>query len=179
MIDIIFILDFLDDPSDEEDFLVTYEHYKNLMMKIALDRLNNNYELAEECVQDSLIKIAKSYQKLDAAVSRSTKSYICSVVRTTATNMFHKEINRPFISADIKDEMVWEQSQSSYFEKFEAQELSIMLDELPDDVKSYITLYYVHGHTNKEISKMFNISYYLLTKKLKNAYETLKGDNYE
>lgn len=178
MVGIVFIMDFLDEPERESEFMQMYNYYEKTLIGVAMKRVHN-IQLAEDCVHEALIKIAKNFSRIDNPVSKETKSYICRIVDNTAIDMYHSEIEKHVNSEDLYEADLWKQSEEIFEKEFEAQELSLMLDTLPDDVKNYLVLHYCHKMTLKEISKTFGISYYLLSKKIKHALNALKGENDE
>ena len=60
-----FYLTLIDDPSDKEKFSDVYNTYRDLMFKVAMSVMHNE-ALADETVQDCLLKIAMTIVNLPA-----------------------------------------------------------------------------------------------------------------
>ena len=173
MINIVFLLDFLDDPDLEKEFLEMYFHYEKTFMNIAMNKVHN-YHLAEECVIDALEAMAKSFSTVRDPYSKEGKTYLCRIVENISIDTYKRERLRP-LADDFCEEDFWEQSEEMFSKDFEIRELALMLEKLPEDVRTYLSLHYVNKLTLKEIGKLFNISYYKLSKIIREALEELKG----
>lgn len=80
----------IDEPSDKEKFLTIYDKYKNMMYSKAMSVLHVS-SLAEEVVQESLIKIAKNISKISSVDCSQTRSFIVIIVRNTSLNIIGSE----------------------------------------------------------------------------------------
>lgn len=52
----------IDAEEDKQKFVILYETYRHLMMKVALNVLKDTF-LAEDAVHEAFIKIAKTWKK--------------------------------------------------------------------------------------------------------------------
>lgn len=178
MINIVLFLDFLDDPDLESEFLDMYFHYEKIFMKIAMDKVHNHH-IAEECVSDALEAIAKRFSTIKDPYSKEGKTYLCRIVENISIDTYKKEHLRPIINDEFSEEAFWEQSEKLFSNDYEVRELSILLEKLPEDVRTYLSLHYINQLTLKEIGEIFHISYYKLSKKINAALEELKGAEVE
>lgn len=80
----------IDEPSDKEKFLTIYDKYKNMMYSKAMSVLHAS-SLAEDAVQESLIKIAKNISKISSVDCSQTRSFIVIIVRNTSLNIIGSE----------------------------------------------------------------------------------------
>ena len=85
-----FYLTLIDEPSDKEKFTEIYEHYKGIMMQKAMSILHSS-ALAEEAVQESLVKIAKNIFKISSPICSKTASFIVIIVRNTSYDILRTE----------------------------------------------------------------------------------------
>lgn len=174
MIDIFLMLDFLDDPDLETEFIEMYQRYEKTFMEIAMSKVHNHH-IAEECVIDALEAIAKKFSTIQDPFSKQGKSYVCRIVENISIDTYNRENRRPIIHEEFSEEDYWEQSEKIFVNNLEAQELSLMLEKLPEDVQTYLSLHYINKLTLKEIGEIFNISYYKLSKTINEALEELRG----
>ena len=83
-------LTLIDEPNDNEKFDQIYSEYRNKMYYKALSMLRNP-ALAEEAVQESLLKIAENISKISLKNRSQTASFIVIIVRNTCLNMLKSE----------------------------------------------------------------------------------------
>lgn len=147
----------IDEPSDKEKFLAIYENYKDIMYQKAMSVLHNS-SLAEEAVQESLIKIAKNISKISSVNCSQTRNFIVIIVRNTSLNMIHSEkiketegINdaTPDISMDVLSRVM---SKQGY------EHLVSLVNELDDIYTDVLTLKLVMGYSSDEISSLLGVS---------------------
>ena len=68
-------------------FVVIYEKYRYLMMKVAHDVLKDNF-LAEDAVHEAFIKIAHNMQNIHDVESVETKRYLIIVAKNAAIDIY-------------------------------------------------------------------------------------------
>lgn len=158
MINIIPFLDLLDTEEEKNKFEELYSKYSNLVMYICLEKLNNNFALAEECTQEVFLQIALNFKKFLSQSVAESKKHVCTIARGHAINMYKKEFNPKFhTDIDIyNDDFAF--VDNSFFETVNTNELRDAINRLSEEDAVYIHLTYVYGYTSKEIGKMFNVS---------------------
>ncbi len=57
------ILMIVDEPEEKRKFLILYETYRYLMLKVAVDILHD-YQLAEDAVQEAFVRVAKHMEQI-------------------------------------------------------------------------------------------------------------------
>ena len=140
----------IDEPSDKEKFLAIYENYKNMMFYKAMSVLHSS-SLAEDAVQESLIKIAKNISKISSVDCSQTRSFIVIIVRNASLNMIKSEEiddNTPDISMDVLSKVM---SKQGY------EYLITLVNELEDIYTDVLTLKLVMGYSNEEISSLLGV----------------------
>lgn len=85
-----FFLALIDEPSDREKFNELYNTYNQLMFKVAMSIMHNE-ALAQETVQDCLLKIAMTIADLPAAGTKRAKAFIVIMVRNKARDNLKAE----------------------------------------------------------------------------------------
>lgn len=149
-------LSLIDEPSDKEKFLAIYESYKNMMFYKAMSVLHSS-SLAEEAVQESLIKIAKNISKISSIDCSQTRSFIVIIVRNTSLNMIGSERiketegiddDTPDVSMDVLSKVM---SKQGY------EHLITLVNELDDIYTDVLTLKLVMGYSNEEISSLLGV----------------------
>lgn len=85
-----FYLALIDEPCDKEKFAEIYNTYSDLMFKIAMS-VTHNEAIANETVQDCLLKIAMSVGDLPAVGMKRAKAFIVIMVRNKALDNLELE----------------------------------------------------------------------------------------
>ncbi len=161
---------------DKEKFMRLYSKYVKLVYWVAKKRVNNHH-LAEECVQETFLYLAKNIHKVGDVESSSTKAYVATIADGIAIKVYNKEHRGVYVDADEETlENFAEPEIDSLFNNLDAMELSMVIDTaLTDDEKTRLYLRYVYGYKIKEVSKLLNESYYITRKKLDSAIEKIKN----
>ena len=129
----------IDSPEEKRVFVVIYEKYRYLMMKVAHDVLKDNF-LAEDAVHEAFIKIAHNMQNIHDVESVETKRYLIIVAKNAAIDIYRSR-------KKMKEKM--------------------FIDELGEDAgpitypvkyRDVFLLKYSNHMSNAEISKILNIS---------------------
>ena len=146
----------IDEPSDKEKFLAIYDTYKNMMYNKAMSVLHVS-SLAEDAVQESLIKIAKNISKISSVDCSQTRSFIVIIVRNTSLNMIKSEHiklteeideSTPDVSMDVLSKVM---SKQGY------EYLITLVNDLDDIYTDVLTLKLVMGYSNEEISSLLGV----------------------
>lgn len=167
----------IDSEKDKSKFEEIYIRYKKLMFYVA-NQILEDESLSEDAVHNSFLKIIDNLSKIDDVKSIKTKGFVVIIAKRTSINIYNRR-KREEIS-DINDE--------NY--KFNSLDLSIenlgeyinlveALKKLPQIDLQIMLLKYSHGFSNKEISKILNITEVNLYKRNKRALEKLKKLLYE
>lgn len=151
-----FYLALIDEPSEKEKFTEIYNAYKDMMFCKAMSVLHNS-SLAEEAVQDSLLKIAKNISKISKAVCSKTASFIVIIVRNTSLDIIKTEhINEKeslsFDSADISMDVLSNVMSSGGYEH-----VINAVKELDNIYSDVLMLKFVYGYDTDSIVQLLNI----------------------
>lgn len=74
----------IDSENDKRKFVILYEKYRHLMLKVAYDVLRDNY-LAEDAVHEAFIKVAKNMEKIG-----ETKRYLITITKNSTIDIYRK-----------------------------------------------------------------------------------------
>lgn len=141
------------DDSDLPAFEKLYESNKDAAVKRAYIILKNN-ALAEECVADTFLAIAKNFQKVNKLNADEQSKYIVSSIRNRAVNIIKKEkISRESISYD--DTIL----SSNSFSELKLIELKEIANQLNKTDLEIIYWKDIRGIDYKTIADSFGISY--------------------
>ena len=166
-------LTLIDEPNDNEKFDQIYSEYRNKMYYKALSMLRNP-ALAEEAVQESLLKIAENISKISLKNRSQTASFIVIIVRNTCLNMLKSERDNekdelddkmPDISMDVLGKIM---SNSGYDFLVQA------VDQLESIYSDVLMLKAVMGYSCEEISKLLGIPRKTVDTRIYRAKKLLK-----
>ena len=74
---------------DKSKFVILYEKYSRLMMKVALNILHDSF-LAEDAVHDAFVNVAKNMEKIGRVESLETKNYLIVVTKNASIDIYRK-----------------------------------------------------------------------------------------
>jgi len=165
-------LDILDTQQEKEDFILLYERYNKLVMWISMQKLNGNSALAEECVQETFLYIAKNFHKIEDAESDRTKSYVATIAEGFAIKCYKKE--HKIISVSIEEDYLQNESTETELSAFDSAELSSIISSMADEDKNLLWLKYVYGLSSREMAEIYGVSDALIRKRISAARKRLK-----
>lgn len=161
------------DLADEQSkFSSLYSKYKNLVIWIALNKLQNNMELAEECLQETFLYVARNFEKIGEIDSASTKSYVATIAQAYAIKIYYKE--NKFNNVEFVLSTDTDMDNNFGLDSFEIIELKTAFEKLSDREKSILWLKYVYGYKSKEIAEVYEITDSLVRKIIQNAKNKVK-----
>jgi RNA polymerase sigma-70 factor (ECF subfamily) len=131
-----------------------YEKFAGKMMGVCL-RYAKNVEEAEDVLQDAFIKI---FNKLPEYVSKgSLEGWVRRVVVNTALDSYRKnKKHQKNVEADSVDYLL---EQKNYIiESLNAQDLLLVINNLPDGYRIVFNLFAIEGYSHKEIAERLGIT---------------------
>lgn len=165
-------LDILDTQQEKEEFILLYERYNKLVMWISMQKLNGRTALAEECVQETFLYIAKNFHKIEGVESDHTKSYVATVAEGFAIKCYKKE--HKLISVSIEEDYMQSESAEEELSAFAAAELSSVMGNMADEDRNLLWLKYVYGLSSREMANIYGVSDALIRKRISAARKKLK-----
>ena len=83
-------LTLVDTQEEKDKFTALYEKYRYFMWYLA-NQILNDYQLAEDAVQDSFLVLAKHLNKVDSVDSPQTKRYLATIAKSRAIDILRKK----------------------------------------------------------------------------------------
>lgn len=155
---IVTMLSMIDDPKDKEKFLFLYSQYRDKMLALA-NQIIEDHALAENAVQEALIKIIPSLKKLKPR-SKYTENFIMVVTKNSAIDLQRSKQKREEWETELLDQLP--SMPEDLLEKLVKQEglekLAQGIERLPAPIQITLQLKYIHGYSSKEIAELLNIS---------------------
>lgn len=142
------------DDDDVSDFEVLYRECRNKAYIIAYKILKNE-SLAEECVSEVFLSVAKNFKKVNNLVSYEQHKYIVISVRNRAFNILAKE-EKNTLNLPYEDDIYFNDDKYSEFDKEKWSDFIRKLNKTDTDI---LYLVCVQGMDYKEIADSFEISY--------------------
>jgi RNA polymerase sigma-70 factor (ECF subfamily) len=130
-----------------------YKLFAARMWAVCL-RYARDYDNARDILQDSFIKV---YEKINQFEGRgSIEGWIRRIVVNTALGEYRKQHH---LSIDAVNNSEDDEKNYENFEcNLEAEELLILIKELPPQYRMVFNLYAIEGYSHKEIGDMLSIS---------------------
>lgn len=159
------------------------EKYSAYMKRIALSIIKDEH-LAEDIVQNALIKINNNRSKIDYADSGRTKNFIITVTRNVAFSMLKQEKyfeeNVQFLEEKEFNNIEGEIDVKAFCDKYGlSMETTEILSALSEVDKDIIVMRFGMGYSCKEIAKIFDMSedsvYKRCQRARKSLQETMEG----
>lgn len=146
----IIYLQTIETDEDMSKFEEIYYVYRNLMYRIAYDRLQHVQD-AEDVVHHAFVKIAENIKNIEP-VSPKTKQFIVIMIENRVTDIFRTRGKHPVI--DYNDEL-----QSHMSAETDGEDLLVeCILKLPEQQRTVIWMKYHHGYSLREIAKMLGVS---------------------
>ena len=83
------LLMMVDTPEEKRKFVILYENYRYLMLKVAADILHD-YQLAEDAVQEAFVRVAKHMENVGQPEETATKRYLITITKHAAIDLYRR-----------------------------------------------------------------------------------------
>jgi len=147
---------------DEQAFAELVRNYTAQIYNFAY-RLCGNVQAAEDITQETFIKVWKNLKKYDS--NQSFRAWIFTIARNTTTDHLRKKTSVPFSNLDYEDRSFDEtiaaddEKAEEHFGKIEsAEHFKILVEQLPPENITVLTLYYQNDLTFDEIGRVLGKS---------------------
>ena len=149
---------------DKEAFSELIKNVENELYKIARTRFYNQYDI-EDAVQETIVQSLNSIKSLKYPQYFNT--WIIRILINNCNNIYKKKINLEF-----------EEAQYSYVDDSDDVNNKLNFDnimkKLNYDERIAITLYYMEGYTNREISKLLDTKVGTIKSRISRAKQKIK-----
>ena len=149
------ILMIVDGPEEKRKFLILYEQYRYLMLKVAVDILHD-YQLAEDAVQEAFVRVAKHMEQIGQPQETATKRYLITITKHAAIDLYRKR-NRLHHREIYIDELPEGEELLAYMAPEEEYGVLNILKNLPPKYRDIFLLKYSAHLENAEIARICNI----------------------
>lgn len=154
----------IDEPKKKRKFVLIYERYRYLVYKVVFDVLQDSY-LAEDALQETFWKIAKSMEKLGEAEELRTKRYIITVAKGAAIDIYRKR-KRQMKKEIYVDELSNVAEPCTYMETDVENAVLDILKNLPVKYRDVFLLKYSSNLENEEIAQLLGITEAVVRKRI-------------
>ncbi|MCD7872724.1 MAG: sigma-70 family RNA polymerase sigma factor, partial [Clostridiales bacterium] len=138
-------LNLFDSEEDKTKFETLYYKYRNLMMSVAIKKLND-FNLAEDCVQEAFFYISKNFNKVRSIDSIKTKNFFATIVNGFAITRFNREHKATIVSTDKNEEyadsVIADSVENFSFNDYSEVELCMLINCLDEEKRNYLYLKY-------------------------------------
>jgi RNA polymerase sigma-70 factor (ECF subfamily) len=161
---LICFLSMIDTEEDRDKFIMIYSKYKSLLFYVANNILADP-SLSEDAVHQAFIKIIENLDKIENINCHKTKSYIVTIVRHCAINIYN--YRKRYL------EVPYDEFHDTIADNIEFQEdmgnLAYAVAKLPVIYKTVLTLKFVHNYSNQEIANELEITEATVRKRIERA----------
>lgn len=145
----------IDDESDKEKFERLYNTYNTMMTKLANSILHNT-ALAEETVQDCLLKLAITITEVPDIPSKRAKAMITIMVKNKARNNLELEHYDDVVPTEY-DDFISESLADNVASAVGYQRMLQEIKELDATYRDILIFKYIHGFSANDISEILQI----------------------
>lgn len=146
----------IDGEEEKRKFVILYEKYRCLMLKVACNILQDNF-LAEDAVHEAFMKIARNMKKIGEVDTLETKRYLITVTKNATIDIYRKKKRK--INREISMDELGESSVPLSYMETEVDEGTLeILKDLPVKYRDVFLLKYANEMDNDEIAKLLKLS---------------------
>ena len=164
----------IDTPEEKRKFVVLYEKYRHLMMKVAMDILKDPY-VAEDAVHNAFLKTAKHMDCIGEADGTETKRFLITVTKNAAIDLYRKRRKR------MQKEIYMDELETGV-----ENEILEILKNLPVKYRDVFLLKYSSNLDNAQIADICGIQEVTVRQRIargkrliEKELRKLEGDNHE
>ena len=165
-----------------------FNKYLPMMRKLAYSSIKDHH-LAEDAVQEAMLRLSQNTDQIDNVDSNQSKNYFYTVTKNEALKIILKETNRNYYEEDV---LLYDESGLNNIEGqldidafCDKYGFSIGIAEVINNIgetdKDIIIYKYGAGYSLKEIAELMELNYDAVIKRhqraLKKVKEVLEADN--
>ena len=145
----------------------------NSMYNLAYRMTYNNREDASDLVQEASLRAYRFYDKFEEGTN--FKAWILTILRNVFINQYRKRIKEPAkVNFHEIEGFIGAPGISGAQEEIFGEMLQDSIDQMPEELKTVITLFYLEGLAYKEIAKVMNSPIGTVMSRLHMAKQFLK-----
>ena len=165
-----------------------FNKYLPMMKKLSFSIIKD-YHLAEDAVQEAMIRLSQNTDKIDNVESNQSKNYVYTVTKNEALKIIIKENNRNYFEEDVLfydepglNNIEGQLDIDAFCNKYGfSMEMAEVINNLGEIDKDIIIYRYGAGYSLKEIAELIGLNYDAVIKRhqraLKKVKEVLEADN--
>ena len=175
---LVFYLTYIEDDQDKDKFVVIYQTYTGIMVKIA-DNILQDRAQAEDAVHEAFLYILKILKRIDDPLSPQTRVLVEKCVTHISLDMCRsRQAKRkricPMTDEDAellpdKRDIVKELEDADQYSRIKQYLL-----ELPEDDRELLVLYYFSKVPAKEIAQLMHVTKKTIYNRLHNIIQHLQ-----
>ncbi len=142
----------IDSEPDENKFEKIYYKYSDIMYNVAFKQVND-YHLAQDVIQEALIRIAKVINRFDDIDSQDTKGLVCVITKCAAIYIYNMS------TSDNSDSLEDGCQAISIDDDYSADYIYDALQRLGEKYSSVLLLKIKYELTDKEIAEVVHLPY--------------------
>ena len=147
-------------PKNSDDKLISqlFVEYRQMMFKIAMGILHNEYD-AEDVVQDAFLWIINNLDKISQIPCNKKACYFATITEHLSLNAINKQRTHPTDDIDEHMDICSDISvEKNAFEKITVDEIKKIIRTMSETDRLILLLYLFEGRSYKEISRIAGIS---------------------
>ena len=154
--------------SDKNKFEYIYEKYKRLLWSKANDILKD-HALAEDAVSEAFLRAYKHLHKIGEPDAPQSISYLVTIVKNVAINLYHREKRTTPIDLAEYDEADDFNLEDMITSQETASDAMKLVGRLKEELRGVFLLKYAHDMSHREIAKVLGITENNVTVRLHRA----------
>jgi len=144
-----------------------YHEYVKLVSHISMRYINNTHS-AQDATQNTFVRVFQNIDKYDS-LKGSFKSWIAKIAVNEAIGLLRKQNKVQFNEVDVPLHIADGAIDSNMFQKLELEDVTHIINQLDDESRVILDLFFYEEYNHTEISKLLNISVELSRVKLYRA----------
>ncbi|MDJ0791880.1 MAG: RNA polymerase sigma factor [Acidimicrobiia bacterium] len=153
---------------DERAVRALYREYEGPVFTVAMSALGER-SLAEEAVQETFVKAWRAASRFDP--SRSFGPWLYAIARRVAVDIHRRERRHDSGPLDVEVAAL----PPSFEELWEAWQVRIAIDALPDEERSVLEATYFHEQTHQETAETLGVPVGTVKSRSHRAHRRLAG----
>lgn len=160
----------------DDIFIQIYELYYKLMYQVSYSILQN-FEDAEDVLQEAFIRINKNISKISDPFCPKTKNFVVIITKRIALNMLRKKkgIQAEELLATLEDVRVDASPEKANETKTVQELVKMAIRDLPDRYRDCLFLSLIDEYTPKEIACILEMKEHVIYKRLERGKKMLQN----
>ncbi len=150
-----------------------YRAYVKLVSHISMRYINNTHS-AQDATQNTFVRVFQNINMYDPAKG-NIKSWIARIAVNEAIGLLRKQKKVQFTQVEVSLDIVDATVDSNLFNKLELEDVTDVINNLDDENRIMLELFFYEDYSHKEIADLLEISVELSRVKLYRAKKSFYG----